>query len=307
MLYRLFILALLAGLASQEEHALTVERNPTYLPAGVSQKPFDVTRHLIRLEDIQSGGPARDGIPSLNHPAFTSSAEADRILRPNDVVLGVESAGAAKAYPIRILNWHEVVNDDVGEQSILVSWCPLCGSGVVYDPRSEGRRLTFGVSGRLYKRNLLLYDRETDSLWSQIGGKAVTGPLAGTCLRLLPVTLTTWANWKVDHPTTLVLSFQTGFQRDYSRDPYRDWPLDRRLSLVVSYKGITRIYPYSELKKAGRSLKDELAGLPITIVFDPKDQVATVGSSGEEQPPHFVSFFADAKSFFPEAHVFKAR
>ncbi len=307
MLHRLLILALLAGLAPQEQHPLTVERKPVYLPAGLSQKPFDVTRHLIRLEEIQSGGPPRDGIPSLDHPAFIFAAEADRILGPNDVVLGVESAGAAKAYPVRILNWHEVLNDDVGEQPILVSWCPLCGSGVVYDPRADGRRLTFGVSGRLYNRNLLLYDHETDSLWSQIAGKAVTGPLAGTSLHLLPVTVTTWAHWKGDHPATLVLSFQTGFQRDYSRDPYRDWPLDRRLSLVVSYKGITRIYPYSELKKAGRPLKDELAGLSITIVFDPKGQVATVRSSGEEQPPNFVSFFADAKSFFPQAHVFRAR
>jgi hypothetical protein len=278
-----------------------------YLPAGVGQKPFDVTRHLIRLEDIQPGGPPRDGIPALDHPAFTSAAEADRILKPKDVVLGVEFAGVAKAYPVRILNWHEVLNDDVGEEPILVSWCPLCESGVVYDSRADGRRLTFGVSGRLYKRNLLLYDHETDSLWSQIAGKAVTGPLAGTSLRLLPVTVTTWVSWKRDHPATLVLSFQTGFRPDYSRDPYRDWPLDRRLSLVVSHEGITRIYPYSELKKAGRSLKDELAGLPITIVFDPKDQVATVRSSGGEQPPNFVSFFADAKSFFPQAHVFKAR
>ena len=307
MLHRLFIFAVLAGLASQEQHPVTVERKPVYLPAGVAEKPFDVTRHLIHLEDIQPGGPPRDGIPSLDHPAFTSAAEADRILKPKDVVLGVEFAGVAKAYPVRILNWHEVLNDDVGEQPILVTWCPLCGSGVVYDPRADGRRLTFGVSGRLYKRNLLLYDHETDSLWSQIAGKAVTGPLAGTPLRLLPVIVTTWVSWKRDHPATLVLSFQTGFRRDYLRDPYRDWPLDRRLSLVVSHEGITRVYPYSELKKVGHPLKDELAGLPITIVFDPKDQVATVRSSGEEQPPHFVSFFADAKSFFPRADVFKAR
>jgi len=307
LLHRLIILAVLAGLASQERHPVTLERKPVYLPAGVGQKPFDVTRHLIRLGEIQPGGPPRDGIPALDHPAFTSAAEADRILKPKDVVLGVEFAGVAKAYPVRILNWHEVLNDDVGEQPILVSWCPLCGSGVVYDSRADGRRLTFGVSGRLYKRNLLLYDHETDSLWSQIAGKAVTGPLAGTSLRLLPVTVTSWAHWKDDHPATLVLSFQTGFRRNYATDPYREWPLDRRLSLVVSHEGITRIYPYSELKKAGHPLKDELAGLPITIVFDPKDQVATVRSSGGEQPPHFVSFFADARSFFPQAHVFKAR
>lgn len=298
---------LLAAPTAQEQQTVTIERRPTYLPAGSGQKRFDVTRHLIRLEDIQSGGPPRDGIPALNHPAFTSAVDANRILGPNDIVLGVEFPGAARAYPVRILNWHEVVNDDVGEQPVLISWCPLCGSGLVYDPRVNGRRLTFGVSGRLYKRNLLLYDHETDSLWSQLAGKAVTGPLAGTSLRLLPVTVTPWARWKKDYPATLALSFQTGFQRDYSRDPYRDWPLDRRLSLVVSYKGATRIYPYSELKKDEPSLKDDIGGLPITIVFDPKGQIVTVRGSGDEQFPHFVCFFADAKSFFPEAHVFKGR
>lgn len=297
----------LCSFGSQHPTNIKVEKKAVYIPSGKGQKPFDVTRHLIGLEDIQSGGPPRDGIPALDHPASTSATHADQILKPKDIVLGVEFGGTAKAYPVRILNWHEVVNDDVGEQPVLISWCPLCGSGVVYDPRVDGQRHSFGVSGRLYKRNLLLYDHETDSLWSQLAGKAVTGPLAGTSLRLLPVTETTWSRWKGEHPATLVLSFQTGFQRDYSRDPYRDWQLDRRLSLVLSYKGVTTIYPYSELKKARPPLKDELAALPITIVFDPKNQVVTVRSSGEEQLPHFVCFFADAKSFFPEAHVFKVR
>jgi len=143
-------------LAEQNSPEVKIEKKPVHLPAGDGQKPFDVTRHLIPLTDVQSGGPAKDGIPALNHPAFTSAAEGDRVLNSSDTVLGVDFDGVAKAYPIRILNWHAVVNDDVGHQPVVVSWCPLCGSGLVYSPEAQGRRYTFGVSGLLYKRNLLL-------------------------------------------------------------------------------------------------------------------------------------------------------
>ena len=110
--------------ASVEQHnpAIQLEKKPKYIPAGPGQKPFDVTRHLIPLGQIQSGGPPKEGIPALVHPAFVSAEEADRLLHPSDVVLGVEFDGAAKAYPIRILNWHEIVNDDAGWQPVLVSW-----------------------------------------------------------------------------------------------------------------------------------------------------------------------------------------
>ncbi len=162
------------------------------------------------------------------------------------------------------------------------------------------------MSGLLYKENLLLFDRDTESLWSQLRGQAVAGHLAGTHLRLLPVSMSTWRNWRADHPLTLVLAFQTGYKRDYSRDPYRDWPLDRRMTLVVAYHGETKIYPYSELKKAGASVEDEIGGLVFTIFFDEKGQSATIRASGEEPPPHLVAFLGDARVFFPDAAIFKA-
>ena len=306
MLPSVRILLLLPGFLAQKQQPVVVERTPVYLPSQPREKPFDVTRRTIQLEEIQAGGPARDGIPALHHPLFISSSEADQVLQPSDVVLGVEFAGTSKAYPIRILNWHEVVNDDVGGQSILITWCPLCGSGMVYDPYVDGKRLTFGVSGRLYKHNLLLFDRETESLWSQLAGQAVSGPLAGTSLRLLPAHLTTWADWKAEYRTTLVLSFQTGFARDYATDPYRDRPLDRRLSLVVSYRGFTKIYPYAELKKAGSSLMDQLGGLSFLIEFNSQTQSVTMRGIAGGNPPNFVAFFAEAKAFYPDAKVFKA-
>ncbi len=286
-----------------------VERKATYVPAGPGQKPFDVTRHVIPLNEIQSGGPPKNGIPALDHPTFVSASEGDRSLKAQDMVLAVEFIGVAKAYPVRILNWHEVVNDDVGEQPVLISWCPLCGSGLVFDPRADGPRYTFGVSGLLCQQNLLLFDHETESLWSQLRGRAITGPLAGTSLRLLPVTMTTWRSWKAEHPKTSVLSFQTGYKRDYARDPYRDWPLDRRMALVISSDGQTKIYPYSELKKAGPSLQDEISGLSFSIRFDAKQQSAIVlaGKQDAAPPPHFVAFLGNVRAFFPSAVIFKAR
>jgi uncharacterized protein DUF3179 len=297
----------LASAPKQQVDQLIVEKKERYIPAGPSQKPFDVTRHIIPLDEIQGGGPPKNGIPALDHPAFVTASEADQTIKAQDMILGVEFSGVAKAYPVRILNWHEVVNDDAGEQPILVSWCPLCGSGLVYDPRADGRRYTFGVSGLLYQQNLLFFDHETESLWSQLRGQSVAGPLAGTSLRLLPVTMTTWRSWKAEHPQTLVLSFQTGYKRDYSRDPYRDWLLDRRMALVISRNGQTKIYPYSELKKAGPALQDDLAGLMFTILFDAKQQSATVKPSSGETPPHFVAFLGNVRAFYPNAAVYKAR
>src|SRR5215472_13151423 len=141
--YRVFLVAALLcaplTLAWQHSPEVKIEKMLVHLPAGNGQRPFNVTRHRIPLSNIQSGGPGKDGIPALNHPAFTSAAEGDQILKPSDGVLGVEFDGIAKAYPIRILNWHEVINDDVGHQPVLVSWCPLCGSGLVYSPIEERR------------------------------------------------------------------------------------------------------------------------------------------------------------------------
>jgi Protein of unknown function (DUF3179) len=112
----------LPTLARPHSQGLKIESRPAYIPAGPGQKPFNVTRHLIPLTDIQSGGPPKDGIPALVNPAFISAAQADHELRPSDILLGVEFGGVAKAYPVRILNWHEVVNDEVGNQAVLVSW-----------------------------------------------------------------------------------------------------------------------------------------------------------------------------------------
>ena len=296
----------LARSTRQREEELVVEKKPASVPAGPGQKPFDVTRHAIPLNQIQSGGPPKNGIPALQHPAFMDASQADSFLKQEDLVLGIEFTGTAKAYPVRILNWHEVVNDDVGDQPVVVSWCPLCGSGIVYDARADGQRYTFGVSGLLYRQNLLLFDRKTESLWSQFQGRAVAGPLTGVSIRPLPATMTTWRGWKSHHPGTFVLSFDTGYKRDYSLDPYQDFPLDRRMALVISHEGQTRIYPYTELKKVHGPVQDKIGGFAVTIRFDAEQQTAAVFAQAGEPPSHFTSFLGNIRAFFPGATIFKA-
>ena len=140
----------------------------------------------------------------------------------DDIVIGVTFSGESRAYPIRILNWHEIANDRVGGTDILVSYCPLCGTGIVFDSRINGKVHTFGVSGLLYNSDLLMYERGTkeSSLWAQILGEAVVGPLTGTKLTVLPSVQTTWGEWKAQHPDTKVLDVNTGYSRDYGRNPY---------------------------------------------------------------------------------------
>ncbi len=180
---------------------------------------FDVSQHSIPPEEILSGGPPKDGIPAILDPRFVDAASAV-FLSPDDVVIGIASEGVAKAYPLGILNWHEVVNDDIRGTPLAVTYCPLTDSAVVYDRRVSGKTLSFGVSGKLYQSNVLMYDHETESLWSQLGEKAVTGPLTGSRLQAVPAVRTAWADWRSVHPGTLVLSQETGHRREYERDPY---------------------------------------------------------------------------------------
>ncbi len=292
------------GLAEGREVITEPERRT--IPAGPGLKPFDVTRHLIPLNEIRGGGPPRDGIPALLNPEMVSAAEANRWLSKNDRVLGVFLNGEARAYPIRILNWHELVNDEIGGEPILVSWCPLCGSAVVYDPRVEGRRLTFGVSGLLWQRNLLMYDRETGSLWSQLLSEAVTGPLAGARLKVLSARHATWAEWKKAYPETRVLSQRTGHPRNYREDPYASLPLDRRLALFVAVGKEAAIFPYSELRRTPGVVTEKIGGREVRIRYDRAANSAHLETSGPEVASYFA-FQKDLETFYPDAKVFKAR
>lgn len=172
----------------------------------------------IRLEEITWGGVKVDGIPSLDNPAMTPAAEADW-LQDGDLVFGVAIAGDVRAYPLRIMGWHEMFNDVVGGVPVALAYCTLCGAGILFETQVDGRGepLVFGSSGLLYRSNKLMFDRQTDSLWNQFTGQPVSGPLrgSGVALKIRPVAITSWAAWRTANPHTTVLSRATGFDRDY--------------------------------------------------------------------------------------------
>ena len=172
----------------------------------------------IRSEEIIWGGVKKDGIPALKNPRSVPAAEAD-FLKDSEPVFGVGFGGQYRAYPQRILDWHEMANDTVGGQSFVISYCTLCGSAIAYATRlSDGSSLLFGSSGLLYRSNKLMYDQATLSLWSNLTGEPVAGRLVGKGIELpvLPLTVTSWKDWRRRHPETTVVSLDTGYKRDYT-------------------------------------------------------------------------------------------
>lgn len=206
---------------------------------------------LVDPAAIRSGGPPPDGIPPIDNPKFVPACGVD-FLADNEPVVVLTVSDETRAYPIQILTWHEIVNDLVGQVPVTVSFCPLCNSAFAFDRRSAGRTLDFGTSGSLYRSNLVMYDRQTESLWLQFTGEAVVGHLAGTELDIIPMSTVSWADFKEAHPDALVLSRDTGFDRRYGRNPYPgyddvttdaflfDGELDERLQAKERIVGIRR-------------------------------------------------------------------
>lgn len=177
---------------------------------------------LIPISEVIDGGPGKDGIPSLDFPEFINSNEAS-YLEPNDLIIGIAIGNEARAYPYKILNWHELANDRVGDDFITINYCPLTGTSFGWESESNGTRTTFGTSGFLYNTNLILYDRNTDSNWSQLRLECVNGSLIGDKPTLTQVIETDWATWQLLYPNTKVLSLNTGFSRNYNIYPYGDY------------------------------------------------------------------------------------
>lgn len=187
----------------------------------------DGTKHSIPLDEILSGGVPKDGIPSIDNPKFISLSEADAFLVDSDTGLSFKHKKEARFYPFQILVWHEIVNDTVKGDPVLVTYCPLCFTGIVFERKVAGKEKEFGVSGKLWKSNLLMYNREDndqdESLWSQILGEAVVGPATGEVLKVLPFDIMKYRNFKAVNPDGKVLSRDTGIARSYGSDPYGDY------------------------------------------------------------------------------------
>jgi hypothetical protein len=276
----------------------------------------------IDVAEILPGGPPRDGIPALDHPPHVPASESPW---PDAAdVVGVAWNGEARAYPLAILVWHELVNDTVGGRAILVS----CGTGIVFDRRvdgtdgpngTEGAARSFGVSGLLYRSDLLLYDRETESLWSQISSEAVTGPSQGRRLSQLRARIMPLGHWRKAHPHTRVLSRATGHQRDYDRTPYGDYavseqlmfpvPSDRRYhpktpTLGLRLPGVAaRAYPAVEIARAGGVVEERFGGHSVRVVYEPEAQIFEVQAPSEIEVVE--GFWFAWAAFHPETSVGK--
>ena len=182
--------------------------------------------------EILSGGPPKDGIPALDGPQFIHASKETRIADREPVITLALDGHPARAYPIRYLTWHEIVNDRIGGAPVTVTFCPLCNSAMVFDGRVRGRTLTFGVTGKLRNSDMVMYDRETQSWWQQAQGIGIVGEMTGTELRQLPSWMESWADFKAAHPQGLVMAEPT-YPRDYGRNPYR------------GYDSLTRPFLYS--------------------------------------------------------------
>lgn len=233
-------------------------------------------------------GAAKDGIPAITVPAFaTDWSSVKATLGDEELVVGIEVDGRARAYPLAVLNWHEIVNDDFGGP-LLVTYCPLCASGVVADRTVDGKVRTFGVSGLLWQSDLVMYDTESESLWSQLLATAIQGPLTGNELTLRPSTVTTWGEWRDAHPKTEVLlpppmsDTVKGFQtRNYDRNPYVGYDRSERVGIGyntdvdgrlhpkamvvgVTSGGVSRAYPLETVQQAG-VVNDTVGDLPVVV------------------------------------------
>ena len=180
----------------------------------------DFSKHSVPLTEIISGGPPRDGIPPIDDPQFVSADEADQWLGQQEPVVFFELNGDAKAYPLQIMTWHEIVNDVVGGVPVAVTFCPLCNSAITFDRRLDGVVYDFGTSGKLRNSDLVMWDRQTESWWQQFTGEAIVGELTGKKLTFLSSTIISWEDFKSFHPDGKVLSRDTGYSRPYGENPY---------------------------------------------------------------------------------------
>ncbi len=268
------------------------ELKPTLDPAepppvgAEAEFTTDFSKRAVPFSEILSGGPPKDGIPALDDPKFVSIAEADAWLKPVEPVILVRVGEDARAYPLQILTWHEIVNDVVGGEPLTVTFCPLCNTAIAFRRTVGERVLDFGTTGRLRYSNLIMYDRQTETWWQQGDGRAIVGALTGTQLDLYPAVIIAWADFKTAHPEGRVLSRETGFTRRYGLNPYvgyddvnvppflyRGPPTPGRLPpvarvLALELNGETVAYPYETLAQA-RVVNDVVGGVAVVVLWTP--------------------------------------
>lgn len=280
---------------------------------------FDLSQASINNEEILSGGPLRDGIPSIDRPKFIVAKKVD-YLRDDDIVIGLVRGGTARAYPTRILVWHEIVNDVLGDDAVAVTYCPLCGTAMVFSRRAGGKVRTFGVSGLLYRSDVLMYDRESESLWSQLAMKAVSGSAVGNELTWLPSEHLTWKTWREKYPHGEVLSTDTGYNRNYGGEAYSSYFASDKTMFPVPHTrkelpnktwvigviidGKAKAYPVNDLP-TDNAIKDKVGSKQVVVRYDAEKRYPRItGPEGEQMPSVMVFWFA-WQAFYPKTELWR--
>lgn len=267
-----------------EPEAETLEKIPAN---GEIKTTKDGIRYIVHPSKILSGGPPKDGIPTIDNPKFVTVEEADKWIKDNELVLAIIHKGVKRVYPLQIMVWHEIVNDAIAADPILITYCPLCGSGIAYERLIEvnGKKIPaeFGTSGKLHNSNLVMYDRVTDTYWQQIDGKAIVGELTGSELKEISIDTVAWRDWKKAHPDSQVLSQDTGYARAYGKDPYGSYyedsfvmfPVENSDNKVhpktvvfgIEVNGVYKAYKEEDLTKAG-FIEDNVNGVKLKMERD---------------------------------------
>ena len=265
------------------------------LPSVAAAQPFspdwksawphtDFSRRSVDLSSIEPGGPPRDGIPSIDHPRFVSVEEASDWIADREPVIFLELNEDVHAYPLQIMIWHEIVNDTVGGIPVAVTFCPLCYTAIAFDRRINGRVYDFGTSGLLRHSDLVMYDRQTESLWQQLSGEAIVGEMVDHTLKMISAPLISFGRFKLQHPGANVLSRETGYRRSYGDNPYAGYddlkskpslykgPLPKKVQpmehlVTVMINGEPVAYPYSFLGKRP-VVNDTVSGVPIVVFYE---------------------------------------
>ena len=291
----LLVVALLAGgvtLVVANPKPGTAAEAPALLeseppPRGaIQQFRTDFSRHTVSYREVLSGGPPKDGIPAIDNPRFVTVEEAAAWLGAQEPVVLVEVGEAAKAYPLQVLTWHEIVNDEVGGVPVSITFCPLCNTAIGFKREFDGQVLDFGTTGRLRYSNLIMYDRQTETWWQQATGHGIAGQYAGSQLEFYPANIISWDEFRSNYPDARVLSRDTGFSRAYGRNPYAGYdnvnnrpflyqgprtpdtllPMARVLTVDLVAEAVA--YPYDELTRSF-VIDDTVAGQPITVFWQP--------------------------------------
>ena len=256
-------------------------------PAGApSQFSTDFSKHSVPYSDILSGGPPKDGIPAIDNPQFVAVSEADEWLEPQEPVILFKIGNDARAYPLQILTWHEIVNDVVGGEPVVVTFCPLCNTAIAFKRTVNGQVFDFGTTGQLRFSNLIMYDRQTETWWQQASGEAIAGALTGEQLEFVPATIIAWEQFRQEFPDGKVLSRETGFSRSYGRNPYTGYdninnspflfkgpqtpgtlpPMARVITVDLGGEAVA--YAYEVLQEA-HVVNDSIAGQKVVVIWEP--------------------------------------